>query len=122
MPFVESLCIVGKALELEQGGPEAARDWALAQIRSILFPGLEPQGTPAMNGWSKMEGFSGSASYPAPGFASARKALSAPTGRILWAGEATSVDNATSVNGAITEGQRAAREAIKLLTQESRRN
>jgi monoamine oxidase len=51
-----------------------------------------------------------------------RRWLSAPAGRVLFAGEHTSLESQGYINGAITSGQRAALEAITLATHHDARN
>jgi monoamine oxidase len=117
-PVIE--CFLGgdSARILEQGGPPAAFEFALAQLAALFGADVRRKLRPlAASDWGRELRVDGGYSYALAGHAAARQSLArAFEQRIFFAGEATSPDEFSTAHGAHDSGLRAADEVIAALT------
>jgi len=106
------------AWELSRAGPDAATDFARAELRKLLGEAADRALAPRaalISEWGQSRRFLGSYAYARPGHAGAREALAEPLGggRLVFAGEATHSGLAGTVGGAWLTGETAARAVLR---------
>lgn len=116
LPVIECFLSAAGTTVLQQGTP-AGFAFAIDQLCGLFGSEvrrlLKPLGA---SGWGNTARIGGAYSYALPGQADARRTLSGSLdGRVFFAGEATSVNDFSTVHGAYDSGVRAAREASAAL-------
>ena len=99
-------------------GPAGDATWALSEVENV-FPGTEAAftGRAYEDHWALDPWVGGAYSYYRVGQAGSYGAIAARTeGRILFAGEHTSIANIGFLDGAVETGERAARRLLHRLT------
>jgi monoamine oxidase len=106
---------------VEEGGPAAAFDFAIAQLCALFGSDIRGTLRPLLaSRWAQSQRIGGAYSYALPGHAEARRALAQPfDDRLFFAGEATHAGDFSTAHGAHDSGVRAAGEAIAALARRS---
>jgi monoamine oxidase len=109
-PIIETFLGGAHARTLEDAGPMAAADFAIAELRSLLGAEFANGLTPlVITQWARAPSIGGSYSHALPGHAGSRAVLAAPVDeRLCFAGEACSADAFSTAHGAWTSGLAAA--------------
>jgi monoamine oxidase len=113
-PLIEGYFGGRFARELESEGATAFAGFAIDQLASVLGGAIRKRLHPiAATAWAHDPYARGSYSHARPGHADARAVLAAPvSGRLFFAGEATSVHDFSTAHGAYRSGVRAADEVM----------
>jgi monoamine oxidase len=98
-----------KSLELQNQGPEAMADFALARLKKVFGEDIKPVKA-IVTRWDLDPWARGSYSCAAPGYQAAREKLRQRVGPLHFAGEAAHSQWAATVAGAYLTGRDAARE------------
>lgn len=116
-PTVEAYFGGPLAKRLASEGRAALAAFALDELAGEFGSAIRKQLRPvASTAWCVDPWLAGAYSYALPGAAGAREALAQPIdARLFFAGEATSVAHAASLNGAYESGRRAALEVLDAL-------
>ncbi len=107
----------GRRVELGRGTPGERAAAFVAQLERV-FPGAAPAhtGEAVRVAWIDAPFAKGSYTCYGPGqYQSLAGVEGLPVGRVLFAGEHTSAEFSGYMNGAVESGERAARQALKLL-------
>ena len=121
-PIVEAYYGGQHAKDLEAAGPAAMLDFAMEELADVF--GAEFRGELSLlthSTWMADPWARGAYSYAKPGWADARATLAAPLeDRLFFAGEATSIHDGASCNGAYQSGLDAAEALLAAFGQDSR--
>ena len=119
-PVIEGYFGGELARELEAAGDEAAADFALDELATLLGESFRQRARLLVaTAWGREPTIRGSYAYARPGAAENRAVLAAPVGsRIFFAGEATSPDAFTTARGAYDSGVAAAEQVLASLIKE----
>ncbi len=114
-PLVQGFFGGALGRQLEQDGPAAAADFAMAELGAVMGGAFRTRLRPLLStSWFGDPFSRGSYSHALPGYAGERAILAEPIdGRIFFAGEACSKHHFSTVHGAYKSGLDAAKALLK---------